>query len=303
MDKIKLKVNELNGMTPVQIVEDERVEQKFVQLYNAFHGSEMGANIYAKEKFNFLKLIQENSELQKCSRLSLYGCFLDVAYMGLSIEQGGKPHAYILPYNVNIGTKDEPHYEKRANLSITGYGELVRRIRAGHIKHADNPIVVYASDKYGRTTTEKGTIIRHAAMRPITDKTIIACFMRIIKPDGTVDFAFLEQDDFERLKAYSAKQNKGKANALYTSNKGQIDKGFLMAKTIKHAFSSYPKIKIGDFTNILSEEEEMKKPDYDIEDIPTEVIKTKDTTAFGEQPEDTQEPETVVIESDIEETF
>jgi hypothetical protein len=35
-----------------------------------------------------------------------------------------------------------------------------------------------------------------------------------------------------------------KSNALYNIN-GQIDTGFLIAKCIKHAFKTYPKINIG----------------------------------------------------------
>lgn len=299
-NKIALKVNELNAMTHVQLVEDERVEQKFIQLYNAFHGSEMGEQIYNKEKFNFLKLVQENSELSKCTKLSLYGCFLDVAYNGLSLEQGSKPHAYMLPYNVNTGTKENPKWEKRASLSITGYGELVKRIRAGHIKHADNPVVVYASDEFTIGTGSGGTLVEYKAVRPITNKTIVACFMRMVKNDGSVDFAILEQDDFKRLAEYSKKKNKGVANALYTSNGGQIDKGFLIAKTIKHAFSTYPKIKIGDFSGFQALEvgEDEVKIDYGIQDTEAEEVNGQ---AFGEQPEDNEEPETVTFESDDEE--
>jgi hypothetical protein len=38
----------------------------------------------------------------------------------------------------------------------------------------------------------------------------------------------------------------GKANALYGGTSGQIDVGFLEAKTIKHAMRSYTKLRVGD---------------------------------------------------------
>ena len=297
-NKIALKVRDLDGMTPVQLVEDERVEEKFVTLYNSFHGSEMGAQIYQKEKFNFLKLIQDNKELQKCTKLSLYGCFLDVAYSGLSLEQGTQPHVYLLPYNVNAGTKDKPVWEKRASLSITGYGELIRRIRAGHIKEADNPIVVYDTDKYERTSGKDGTIINWKMGLRTRDARIVACFMRMVRPNGQVDFAYLEQDDWERLATFSAKKNRGAANALYTSGPGkQIDKGFLIAKTIKHAFKSYPKIKIGDFSALQTENiEDEAAPDYGL-DVEAEEIKQQQ--AFGPDVEE-QEAQTVTVETSEE---
>ena len=64
----------------------------------------------------------------------------------------------------------------------------------------------------------------------------------------------MTEGDWKRLENYSARNNSyvdkntgqwvEKANSLYNVN-GQIDKGFLMAKCIKHAFKSYPKIPIG----------------------------------------------------------
>lgn len=83
---MQLKVAELNGMKPAQLIEDERVQQKFVQLFDSIHGSQNGELFYAKEKFNFMKLVSENKTLSQCTPLSLYGCFLDVSVNGLSLE-------------------------------------------------------------------------------------------------------------------------------------------------------------------------------------------------------------------------
>ena len=64
----------------------------------------------------------------------------------------------------------------------------------------------------------------------------------------------MTETDWKRLQGYSEKQNSYKdrrtgetvvkSNALYNIN-GQIDTGFLIAKCIKHAFKTYPKINIG----------------------------------------------------------
>lgn len=50
---IQIKVAELNQLDPLMIAEDNRVEQKFIQMYNAIWGTAQGAQIYEKEKFNF----------------------------------------------------------------------------------------------------------------------------------------------------------------------------------------------------------------------------------------------------------
>ena len=148
---IQIKVAELNQLNPLMIAEDNRVEQKFIQMYNAIWGTAQGAQIYEKEKFNFRKILQDKPELQRCTPLSLYGCFLDIAVNGLSLDPTGRPHCYILPRSTKTGYKDNNGsdiYELRAYLSITGYGELVMRQRAGQVRYVDNPVVCYEGDTF-----------------------------------------------------------------------------------------------------------------------------------------------------------
>ena len=65
------------------------------------------------------------------------------------------------------------------------------------------------------------------------------------------------------MKGYSAKKNKGTANALYTGNDNQIDTGFLEAKVIKHAFKTFPKLKLGQFSKL---QEEIQAVDYGLDE-------------------------------------
>lgn len=267
---MKLKIDELNKMSPAAIVEDDRVEKRFVSLYNSIHGSKVGESIYTKEKFNFLKLISEKPDLMACTRLSLYGCFLDIAVNALSLDPTGRPHCYIIPRSAKTGLKTQDGkdvYEKRAYLYITGYGELYMRKRAGHIKHCDNPVIVYEGDTFEVTLNEIGVkTINYKAVFPRKSEKIIGVFMRIIRNDDSIDFKWLLEGDIKRLMAFSDKNNNygnatpnmTKANALYTSNNGQIDIGFLENKVIKHAFSVYPKIRSGEFTVFQELNEEPK---------------------------------------------
>lgn len=90
-NQIQIKVAELNQLNPLMIADDSRVEQKFILMYNAIWGTGQGTQIYEKEKFNFRKILQDKPELQRCSPLSLYGCFLDIAVNGLSLDPTGRP--------------------------------------------------------------------------------------------------------------------------------------------------------------------------------------------------------------------
>jgi len=75
----------------------------------------------------------------------------------------------------------------------------------------------------------------------------------------------MTEQDIIRLKAYSDKNSKGKTNELYSSNHGQIDTGFLLAKMIKHAFRTYPKVRTAGVMTVLETEAEAQEVDYGIE--------------------------------------
>lgn len=264
---IQLKKTEIEALKGYEIPENANIQAKFVQLYNGIHGSAAGELYLAKEKFNFMRMLQESPALNECTSLSLYGVFLDVAVNGLSLEGGTKPLAYVISRNANVGTKDSPRWEKRASLVVSPYGELVQRMRAGHIKHADNPVLVYEGDTFVPCIGETGKkTIRYEAKFPRNEGArIVAGFLRITRPDDTIDFEYLTMEDVKRLSGYSAKQNKGSANALYSSNDGQIDPGFFAAKVIKHAFRTYPKVRTGQMTVMESELEKEQNIDYGID--------------------------------------
>jgi len=131
-------------------------------------------------------------------------------------------------------------------------------------------------------------------MIPRTSKKIIGSFIRITRNDGTSDLQWLLEDDIKRLQGYSARQNKNTSgNALYSSNDGQIDTGFLEAKTIKHAFRTYPKVRTGNMTQ-LETEQVPENIDYGIEDDEKQPIQV-----FGpSETFDEAQVETVVAADD-----
>lgn len=249
----------LESLHPLKLAEDPRVAGKFIDIYDKVHGNQMGKHVYEVEKFHFMKQISENKGLQECSKLSLYGAFMDVAVQGLSFDPT-KRLCYLVPYSHNAGTKNDPKWEKRAALQISPYGELYLRQYFGQIKSADNPVVVYEGDEFIVRTNGAGREVIHTAQYPRKSERIIACFVRIIKPDGTIDFGIMDELEMARLRSYSEKKNQGKANALYGGEGKQFDTGFLIAKTIKHAFKSYPKVKLrGQFTVLETEIEDKEE--------------------------------------------
>lgn len=272
-NQIQIKVQELNQLAPTQIVDNPKVEQKFVQMYNAIWGTQMGEQIYNREKFNFNKLLTETPALQECTRLSLFGCFLDMAVNGLSLDQTGRPQCYMMSRNVKVKNGNVETWEKRASIHVTAYGEVYMRQRAGQIKYCDMPVVVYDGDVFSVALDNGVKKITYQAAVPRKSNKIIGAFLRIVRNDGSEDYHWMMESDWQRLAGYSDKNNKGKgANALYTSNGGQIDPGFLENKLTKHAFDIYPKVRVGNFTSFETVQEPEPEIDYGIEDVDAEVV-------------------------------
>ena len=90
-NSIQIRVEELNALPATKIVENESVQAKFIQMYNAIWGTDKGEQMYHKEVFNFQKLLRDNPDVASSSKMSLYGCFLDIAVNGLTLDQTGHP--------------------------------------------------------------------------------------------------------------------------------------------------------------------------------------------------------------------
>jgi recombinational DNA repair protein RecT len=168
-------------------------------------------------------------------------------------------HAFVVSFNTNVGTKQNPQWEKRATLLISGYGELQMRMRQGQIKYADNPVLVFEGDKFSYGTRNGHPYVDHEAMIPRKTDNIVACYIRLERNDGSVDYKVMSIEEVMKLKSFSKDPN----------SKAWTDglPGMVQAKTIKHAFRSYPKIRMGEFSTLQSqvvdtEVEQAPKIDY-----------------------------------------
>lgn len=248
---------ELQQMKATDVIRNERVRNQFINVFNSVW-KEGGEQFYEREAIYFNQQMRDKADLRKCSGSSVYYAFIDLAVKGLSLAPGAKSLCYLIPRNVKTGvdTSGNEVWEKVCVLTISPYGELLLRKSAGQIRHADNPVIVYEGDtfQYGEQNGQK--IVNFMSALPRMSNKIIACFLKITRADGTIDYSVMTESDWLRLKDYSDRQNtrttyeNGQKKVVVNSNelynkRGQIDTGFLMAKCIKHAFTSYPKLKIG----------------------------------------------------------
>lgn len=295
-NKQKLTIDQLKAMKPIEVLENKIVRDRFIALYNRIHDSENGELFFEQEKYNLQRIIQSNPSLSGCNGFSIYGIMLDIANMGLTLENNSRPLLYVIPNNVNVGTKDKQSWEKRATIEISPYGELDLRIQAGQLLYADRPVVVFEGDEFQPRVTETGQkVVVYSASIPRKSKTIIGAFIKLTRPDGSFDFFWMLPEDIDRLKEYSLKKNQkrdkdgntyGDSNALYKSNNGQIDTGFLEAKVIKHAFKTFPKLKLGQFSKL---QEEAQAIDYGLDEPVYNQVPVQEEREDEEQPTTAEE--------------
>lgn len=267
---------ELQSIKATDVVRNERVRSQFINIYNSIWG-EGGEQAYEREAIYFNAQMREKTNLRECSGTSVFYAFIDLAVKGLTLATGSQALCYLIPRSVKVGVDQSGKdvYEKVCNLTISGYGELVLRKNAGQIRYADNPVIVYEGDtfQYGEQNGQK--VVNYMSAFPRRSNKIIACFLKITRADGTIDYSVMTEQDWMRLKGYSDKQNTyydrtskqyvTKSNELYDKD-GQIDTGFLMAKCIKHAFKTYPKLKIGRGSALESEiQEEQQTPGMELD--------------------------------------
>lgn len=278
MSKIGLTVEEINQLSPLDIATNDLVRAKFIQIYEAMWTPSTGVSgeaAYERECRNFNRILGEKEDLRKnCTRFSIFTAFLDVAISGLTLDPGVRAQAYLLSRSIAVDSyidqqgQKKNKYETQCVLTISGYGELMLRARCGQIRHADNPVIVYAEDEFEFGERNGNKFVNYTCRLPHTSGNIVACFMKITRADGSVDYAVMLPEDWSRLAGFSERQNsrydyqakqwvRGNPNALYGKQQDgslKIDTGFLIAKCIKHAFKTYPKARVGRGTQLESQQ-------------------------------------------------
>lgn len=287
MSNVTIKLEQLNALAPLKIVKADFVKAKFIEIYEALWGTGTGEAVYERESIYFNRIMAESADLQRSTKFSIFTAFIDLAVCGLSLERGLNPLIYLLyrNYNMGKGPDGKDVWERRACITISAYGELVLRQRAGQIRFADNPIVVYEEDEFSFADKNGSKTVSYECHYPHVSNHIIAAFMRIIRNDGSADYAVMLEEDWVRLAGFSTRQNKGKINELYNSNNGGIDTGFLKAKLIKHAFKTYPKLRLGRNTNLQTQEEEPEEDYYGVGNGQPAEQQPEQPQAFGPEPD------------------
>jgi recombinational DNA repair protein RecT len=264
----------INNTPANQIPAIPEIAKRFRDLYKLIHRGESADVFYEAEKYHFSKLISENPKLSECTKFSLYGCFLDGAVNGLSFDPSFK-HQFLIPQSFNVGTKAEPRWESRATIQISGPGELLLRIKQGHVKYADNPVLVYEGDSFKYGTKNERLYLEHEIILPRKSTHIIAAYVKIIRSDGSIDYKMIDEADMARFK----KASKMGGSPAWTDGIA----GMWLAKVVKHAFGkTYPKVRTGSFSGLQTTTVDAEADQAVIEDSPAMVVPDQIDYGTGE---------------------
>lgn len=189
------------------------------------------AQIFEVESFTFRKQIEDTPTLLECSNFSMGSTFLAVISNGLSFNSAQK-QVFLMARNVKNATGG---WDKQLVYQVTPDGNIFLCQRAGSIKDIERPTICYVGD----TVELHNGIITYSPAIPRRSEQIIGGFTHIIHEGGRMEAIWVDVQDMRRHKSASEKQNKGVANALYSSGPdGQIDPGFFGAKIIKIALKN-----------------------------------------------------------------
>ncbi len=281
-------VGKLQELRPWDVPLNPDVQHHIITLYDNIHGE--GGEAFCEREARYIhRTSVDDKNKWNVTPLSVFLAFVDLAVKDLTLEPGAQALCYLMNRGTKLTAADgQDYWENRCYIAITGYGEILLRQRCGQIRHCDTPTVVYEGDSFaytesdGRKHVTYGLNLSHNAANPI------ACFMKITRLDGSVDYAIILPEAWKRLEEYSKKQNPKKdANALYKANDGAIDSGFLIAKCVKHAFKNYPKLPIGKGMVMKADlpQEEAAPDYYSLGGTPEAQSEQKERESFAPEPD------------------
>jgi recombinational DNA repair protein RecT len=240
-------IDDLKKLTFEELLENETVKKQFVHVYDSCYGS--GGEVHFLKETDYLRrLVGNSAALKKATPLSFFAFLMDLAYHGTSIEPISKPLAYCQPQNYNVGTRDTPKWETRAEHKISPYGELYLRMRSGTVKYAENPVLVVEGDEIKVIDN----VVHHTKTIPRISDKIIGGYIRITRTDGSREDKWYDIAQLMHFKA-SADEKQQKSKFWTGGIGGQAMEGMLEAKIIKHSFKTYPRLKLGKATKMADE--------------------------------------------------
>jgi hypothetical protein len=86
----------IQSLKATDVIRNEYVRQQFINVYNAIW-KEGGEGAYEREAMYFNNQLRGSEKLRKCTGMSVFFAFIDLAVRGLTLEPGAQALCYLLP--------------------------------------------------------------------------------------------------------------------------------------------------------------------------------------------------------------
>lgn len=216
-----------------------------------------------------LTTIRTNPTLLECTVPSLMGAVMQAVQLGL--EPGLLGHCYLLPFNKNVGTKQNPQWVKEVQFIIGYKGMIDLARRSGHIQsiyaHA-----VYENDEF---EYELGLHPKLTHKPSFGDRgKFIGAYAVAHFKDGGYQMEFMPESEIEKRRGRSKSKDFGPWKSDYEE---------MAKKTVVRSMFKYLPISIEVQTQ--AQHDEVVRKDITAEPEFIEAEETNEETANQEQSE------------------
>jgi recombination protein RecT len=154
---------------------------------------------------NCITVLQETKDIEKCKPLSVVRTMVKGAYLGLDFF---RRECYGIPYDVNVGTKDHPQYEKQLQFQTDYKGEIKLAKKYGKNILDIYAKVVQEGDAL-EIKVENGKQSLDFVPKPFNDGKIIGAFAVVLFEDGTMKYDTMSVKDIEDTRSKYSKAANG----------------------------------------------------------------------------------------------
>jgi recombination protein RecT len=153
-------------------------ESEFAKALPARIAEEMGGDRFLRLALNELRW---EPALRQCDPYSVIGAMMTCAQLGLE-PSGPLNHVSMVPFNRNVGTKEQPHWIKSVQLIVQYHGYRHLAERAGiHIQ----PELVYEGEDFRMWRDDKGQhVSHHYSPFGREGRELVGAYAQALMPDG-----------------------------------------------------------------------------------------------------------------------
>lgn len=233
--------------------------------------------------------LNKTRDLEFCTMESWKVALMTAAELGLDCS-GTTGMSYLVPFNNNIGTREQPKWEKQVTL-IPGYRGLMDLARRTGCVTSFQAHVVYEKDEFTVYLGTDNPRIVHVPFVGSDRGKVIAVYAVARLPDGTVQPDWMTAEDVEKIRQMSKAKNAG----AWTNSWNEMAKKTIVRRLCKYLPTS------AELNTALSLDAEFEEAEY----REAEVVKPEPPRAIPERKMDRMaarfvEAERVPVEAESE---